>query len=326
MSQLRCVVISDDLTGACDSAVHFKMRGARTVVPLRGYEEATVVAFTTDTRDTDSAEVDIRMKAIADHVSYAQPPIIFKKIDSLLRGNPGREIVSAYDAFGCEAMVVTPAYPEMGRTVLNGHLHVPGDDRWTPVHIETLLRNQGLSGELSRNVTCDAHLDTIVAEGLASGRRILWAGSGGLASALARALFPAQPVHAEMKATELPVLFCVGSQHPVALRQLEKLQATRSGHTVLRVPETTEGLKEFLRDFAKRVSAIFVSGGDTASKLCAAVNAEKIELKDQVVAGVPWGTLKGGMLDGAIIATKSGAFGNDETLVQVADYFTCLKP
>src|SRR5882724_3774577 len=139
---MHCTVIADDLTGACDSAVQFKLRGARSVVHIDVAAEvngdAEVEAFTTDTRDSEQAEVEMRIRMVAEQVSASHPKIIFKKIDSLLRGNPGREILIALDAFGCDAAIVTPAYPDMGRTVWDGQLHVNGDGAWKPVAVAEL--------------------------------------------------------------------------------------------------------------------------------------------------------------------------------------------
>jgi uncharacterized protein YgbK (DUF1537 family) len=66
---------------------------------------------------------------------------------------------------------------------------------------------------------------------------------------------------------------------------------------------------------------LLLSGGDSASAVCRALEVERIDLEDQIVAGVPWGILKGGLLDGMAVATKSGAFGGEDTLVEVADFF-----
>jgi D-threonate/D-erythronate kinase len=77
-----------------------------------------------------------------------------------------------------------------------------------------------------------------------------------------------------------------------------------------------------LRGIGSLAGAMLLSGGDSASTVCRALEVEQIELADQVVAGVPWGILKGGLLDGMVVATKSGAFGGDDTLVEVADFFS----
>ena len=95
-----------------------------------------------------------------------------------MRGNPAAEIAAALEAFGCEEAIVTPAFPAMGRRVANGLLLVDTIAGWIPMDVSAL----------ARDAANDEDLRAIVRDGLASGRRILWAGSGGLAGALAEEL------------------------------------------------------------------------------------------------------------------------------------------
>src|SRR5262249_10177144 len=53
------LVIADDLTGACDSAVHFSAEGRRTMAIVAGDQaagDAQVLALTTESRDVEPAE------------------------------------------------------------------------------------------------------------------------------------------------------------------------------------------------------------------------------------------------------------------------------
>ena len=45
-----------------------------------------------------------------------------------------------------------------------------------------------------------------------------------------------------------------------------------------------------------------------------------MELTDEIVPGVPIGILKEGMADGSSMVTKSGGFGEEDTLVKVIQY------
>jgi hypothetical protein len=62
-----------------------------------------------------------------------------------MRGRPGAEIVTAMDAFACDVCIVTPAFPDLGRTVVNEDLHVHGDSTWNPLNVVALLRSQGVT-------------------------------------------------------------------------------------------------------------------------------------------------------------------------------------
>ena len=345
---MHCAVIADDLTGACDSAVQFRLRGARSIAHIDFTAEtdgqAEVEAFTTDTRDVDQAELEARICQVAQQASALSPKLIFKKIDSLLRGSPGREIFAAIDAFGCDAAVITPAYPELGRTVWDGQLYVDGNGAWKPIAVAELLREQGLAecaavkpeciGEalhdgarfISVDATCAEDLDRLVSEALTDGRRLLWAGAGGLASSLAQAVFGAPAEPRQPAPLALPVFFCIGSNHPVTKAQLARLQNGGRNHPILSVSQdagTYESLRFSLRELDTKASALVLSGGASASTVCRALEATEIELEGQIVPGVPWGRLRGGLLDGILVATKSGAFGSEDTLVRVADFFRC---
>ena len=160
--------------------------------------------------------------------------ILFKKIDSMLRGSPGAEIAAALDAFGCEMAVVTPAFPAMGRTVESGRLRIAGSDAG-PIDVAGSLRAQGLDSARFRVVDAasDADLDRAVAELLRPERRILWSGSAGLAAALARAAGPASSAPRRTSVGPVrPVLFAVGSEHPVTMEQQRRLLAMRPSRLV----------------------------------------------------------------------------------------------
>ena len=68
-----------------------------------------------------------------------------------------------------------------------------------------------------------------------------------------------------------------------------------------------------------RISGIVVTGGDGARALVDALDASAINLRDEVVTGVPIGTLVGGPADGLAVVTKAGGFGDDNALVQAVE-------
>ena len=343
--EITCLLIADDLTGACDAAVHFARRGYRTHVRLDGHgEETSVLAISAESRHLSAAELRRAMDKLAQRLPVDQARILFKKIDSTLRGNVGAEVAAALNAFGCEAAVITPAYPAMGRIVEGGYLRVGGAEA---IDLAARLRSQGLepcahvqpsavsaaiearAQFVSVDATCDRDLDTIVAAGLASGRRILWSGSAGLASALARTLpWGGRPCLRPAPRPASSVLFCIGSDHPVTVEQQRRLLALgRSEHVVLNlsVGQTpVERVRELMG--SSTATALVLSGGDTASLVCRALGVGHIQLEDEIVPGIPWGYLSGGAFDQARVATKSGGFGAPHALIQVADFFTCPTP
>ena len=361
---MDCLLAADDLTGACDAAVHFAIRGLRpaTVLVARGTNGAgaRVLAVSTESRDLPPAEIHRALAAAAAEFAAESAALVFKKIDSTLRGNTGVDIAAALESFHCDAAIVCPAFPKMHRVVEGGFLKVTSAPEFAPVDVAgrlqlqsglayTHTRPDGIAAILAEgarfvsvDAACDDDLDRIAAAILPPGRRILWAGSAGLAAALADRLGEVcapSPSPARAGAA----LFCIGSDHPVTLTQqswllterpcvlLDPHAATREQicaalargkHVILRIARglvSAEQVRE--RIAGVPAVALVLSGGDTASLVCRAAGVQRIELCDEIVPGVPRGILHGGEFDGVSVATKSGGFGPSDSLIRVADFF-----
>jgi D-threonate/D-erythronate kinase len=363
---LDCLLVADDLTGACDAAVHFAMRGIRPAVVLvaRGTSTAgaRMLAISTESRDLPADEIRGALFAAAAEFPVDCAARVFKKIDSTLRGNTGLEIGAALEAFDCDAAVVCPAFPRVHRVVESGHLRVTSAPEFTPIDVAVRLQLQGglacshirpdgIAAALSEGTrlvsveaSCDLDLDCIAAAILPMGRRVLWAGSAGLASALARGIGgECAPVAAP--ARHGAALFCIGSEHGVTLAQQAALLAERASvllhpdgasrvsigdalesgrHVILRIPRGLVSMDQVREQITGvPAAALVLSGGDTASLVCRAAGVQRIELCDEIVPGVPRGAIHGGEFDGLPVATKSGGFGSSDALIQIADYFAC---
>jgi len=70
-----------------------------------------------------------------------------------------------------------------------------------------------------------------------------------------------------------------------------------------------------------RPASLFLSGGDTASAVLAAIGATGIRLLREIVPGVAEGRIIGGPVDGLPVVTKAGAFGKGDTLIKVHEYW-----
>lgn len=363
---LECLIIADDLTGACDAAVAFAQRGYRTAVRIAfaGREEcADVLSISTDSRDFDTAGIRDAMASAARSTPFASARLIFKKIDSTLRGQVATEIASALAAFECDVAVVCPAYPGTGRVVDSGYLKVADDSTFQPVEVAAYLRSQGLAGcvqttpqatlqaissgarFLSFDANADEDLERIVEACLAIPFRVLWAGAGGLAAALARRLPLRDSAPPAIRTKAGPVLFCVGSDHAATAVQQTRLLAARpcllvscedatpesigsallrGDHVLLRVPRGRVSAGRIVELTAGApTAAVLLSGGDTASFFCGSAGVRRIDLRGEVAPGIPWGVIAGSGLTGLPVVTKSGGFGKPDTLVRVADFFAC---
>jgi uncharacterized protein YgbK (DUF1537 family) len=73
------------------------------------------------------------------------------------------------------------------------------------------------------------------------------------------------------------------------------------------------------------VQGVILSGGDTADLVCRALRATGIQLESEIVPGIPWGRLLGGVANGLAVATKAGGFGNEEALVTLTDFLAAQE-
>ena len=335
-SSLECLLIADDLTGACDSAVHFAARGrSYGGVPgsrcgSRGAGRAGRSApIRAMRRPRSSAAWPARPRAgsrAARSAWYSRRSI--RRCAEAPRGDPrGRRSVrlrggrgdARFSGDGPHRAGGLPAgRPGRGfrahplafllsrRRAWNACTCAPGAVRepWRPARA---------TFRWTRPRTAD--LDAIAREVLAVGPqgpvgRIGRIGCGAGAGRLPGA-FRVRPSARARGA----VLFCIGSDHAVTLEQQRRLVAERGAvaghapttaapeairdalargeHVVLRIPRG-RGLLPALRDLRGRAAALLLSGGDTASAVCRALGARRIELRGEIVPGIPCGRFRRG--------------------------------
>lgn len=260
---MQVAIIADDLTGATDSGAQLVRAGYRTAVafhgsPLPPAPDLDAVAVDTDSRPLDPETAAERVRGAAGLLSEAR--ILYKKLDSTLRGPVAAELAAALEGSGRRRAVVAPAFPAAGRTTRKGVqlLHgepLPGTplavDPVAPVrraHIPSLLAVGGLKdvgtlgvGELNDPVRVrevlaehewtvadaaeETHLGALV-EAVPDPSEVLWAGSAGLARALGE-LYPGPKEVGPSPARPAPesrVLVIAGSTNPVVREQLRRLE------------------------------------------------------------------------------------------------------
>ena len=123
---LHIVVIADDITGAADTGVQFcpavgPVHMASAVggeFTASGIHTAGAAVFT-NTRNSDAATAANVVRLAAEKILCLKPRVVYKKVDSCLRGNLGAEIDSLLQATGAVASFVAPAFPQQGRTTIN---------------------------------------------------------------------------------------------------------------------------------------------------------------------------------------------------------------
>ena len=65
---------------------------------------------------------------------------------------------------------------------------------------------------------------------------------------------------------------------------------------------------------------ILTTGGDTSLGICRQLGIETIEPLTEICPGIPLGRITGGVYDGRFIITKSGRFGNPNSIVEIINY------
>ena len=268
----------------------------------------------TETRDLSPARAGAEVESTCRSLSFGG---LFKKVDSTLRGNPGAEVESVLRALGLRLAVMAPAFPEQGRTISGGHLHVRGEKvadiatilrATTSLRVETVTLEE-LGGFTAGIAVLDAEspadLDAVAA---ALTEEMLPVGSAGLARALGRTSPNAQAV-APPRCVRVVIL--AGTANPVLSAQLAALPASpdvvvRAGRDLVAL---TSGLVELVEGIS---TAVIATGGETALAACRALGASALWPRGELALGVPWSEIEG--RDRTWLVTKAGGFGDSSVL------------
>jgi uncharacterized protein YgbK (DUF1537 family) len=271
---MAATLIADDLTGACDAGAPFCGRGRVGVFTdaARAGAGWEVLAADTESRALPPAEAAGRVREVAGQLGpRLDEGLLFKKIDSTLRGPVGAELEALLHATGRRRALVCPAFPEQQRTVAHGLLYVSGvpahespvgSDREYPHgtsrvtdivarglsrpvrHLslgqvrgedEALVQRMGGTGQeiIVADAETNADLAALARAALAHPDLVL-AGSAGLAQPVAAALGYAGPP------APLPQgrawLIVAGSRHPATRLQIEALRGAGTAGAWLDAP------------------------------------------------------------------------------------------
>ncbi len=273
-------IVADDLTGACDSGVEF-LRCSKSVVvvletdvPFPTRAEKGIIVCNTQSRRLSAEEAYDRTFQATGVVLSAGADVLFKKVDSALRGNFGVEIAAVMDAAAADVAFILPAIPEAGRETIDGVQHIDGvpiaesfyarDPEHPVTESSVLIRAQEgndrkaglvsladvwvgktaeaaakLQDEGCQLIVVDARsvsdLDGAVQSLMQVGQCRVFVGCQGLARALAAQLPRVGELAHLVEAPEGPLFFVCGTLHPQSKRQLDV--AAESGDVELVVAE-----------------------------------------------------------------------------------------
>jgi 4-phospho-D-threonate 3-dehydrogenase / 4-phospho-D-erythronate 3-dehydrogenase len=345
-------IVADDLTGACDAAVAFACAGMTAEVEpnwnVRESSNAQVIAYNTESRDIPPEASMARMAEVGTLLMGDGADHLFKKIDSVFRGNTFTEIASYLSSVPHALAILAPAFPELGRTLKDGHLICSDLTGSSTLEVEHQLRRTGV---ILWTVAAGASLTTRMKDACEAGAKvllcdsqtqqdlleivrttlamnvpgqILWIGSGGLAHALAANLGDASAPRCPVTQGKR-VLFLVGSDHPVTLKQVAHLKLVQKDCIVLPIGRaiSVAALRQTVEPcLSEGISCVFATGGDTALAFCRAMQITRLQLQCEFDRGLPQSRIVGGSLDGATLILKSGGFGEESVLARIAQAFT----
>lgn len=260
------VIIADDLSGAADCGIVCAQAGLDTLVILgdrADAPEADVLSIDADTRGRSEADAVQEIIGLTRRYG-ASTPLLFKKLDSTLRGHVGAELAAMLHTrreTGPAFIVMAPAFPATGRTTVAGmqllhgtpleateiwqreemlhRAHVPemlerAGLRTAHIALET-VRGPALADAIARAaasgdaVVCDAvteaDLRAIATGSVQLGSAGIWAGSAGLARYLpAAAGLGGDGAPVSVSPVDGPILFVVGSVSTVSREQIVRLE------------------------------------------------------------------------------------------------------
>ncbi|MEO1538289.1 MAG: four-carbon acid sugar kinase family protein [Pseudomonadota bacterium] len=334
MSQVlhfKVAILADDLTSAADAASPFIAHGltvhiGRQHVPS---ENADVCAIDLASRSASVTDAAVRVENCAREMRSA--PVVLKTVDSTLRGHVREEITAALRGSQRQRLVFAPAFPNAGRTTVNGiqlvdgvpvHLSAYGKD---PVHparfskLQELLPNEAINTVVLDAGTQD-DLDQQVAE-IERPEDVLWVGSPGLARALAKRFGAKKPACRQSFDCEGAVLVVVGSANQVSHRQAAAIEGNAAKLLIVpagRHADPKTVLERLVDDAVGQLAtgtfgAVIATGGDTMEAILDRTGTLTFNLLGEIEPGFPIGSAEtgGGVV---LLGMKAGGFGDDATL------------
>jgi len=278
-------ILADDLTSALDGGSAFAARGGTVQVALSGkIDEATSEFISFDLDSRFDAPDPARSKAETVGRIVAEIPVLYKTMDSTLRGNIQAETSGILSGSGRRRVIAAPAFPDGGRVTRNGRQwvhNVPVAESEFSRDIRSPVIDDRIAScfiGLDADITiCDAEtnadLDAIVANH-AGDPGLLWVGSPGLAAALARHYLPGRNASGSRLSADR-VLVVVGSLHDVNRDQIGAL--TRQGVPLVTVAQPDAGcLRDLEAALARSSTAILATRRSIEATISPAALADRI--------------------------------------------------
>jgi uncharacterized protein YgbK (DUF1537 family) len=294
-------------------------------------QEGAVLAVDSGSRSATALQAVARVAELS--AELAGCSVLFKTVDSTLRGHVKAELEACFKASGRKKLVFAPAFPAAGRTTVGGIQLVNG----VPVS-ETVYgrdpvhpaRSSALADLIPTCIENVMMLDAVSQEelnaqiaALPEPETILWVGSPGMASALALRFVPVANPTASVAPINGDVLVVIGSANPHSHRQADCIQQAR-GVTLIRSPSNREDnpasvLHRIAAKAAQdirtlRFGALIATGGDTMQAILDRLDVREFEILQELDPGFPLGRATFDSGQELLLAMKAGGFGDDNVL------------
>lgn len=280
-------VIADDFTGAAEIGGFGLRRGLQVVIEtnVEGAGKCDLLVIAADTRSLSKEEATLEITKITQQLIALKPRFIFKKIDSVLRGNIVVELEAQLEVMKLQRAIVVAGNPYFGRIIQNGLYTVKGipladtffaQDPEFPVHSSKVTE---IIGESRLGVHSCSLTDPLPETGLLFGdvssmeemdqwarlidNQSIVAGGSGFFSVLLKKFYPVETCsqHGEYLVGKKS-LFIFGSMYPKSRNLLKTMNGSEV--RVMTMPDSlacNQGTDhELIARWAEEVGALIEDG------------------------------------------------------------------
>jgi D-threonate/D-erythronate kinase len=132
-------VIADDLTGAAELGGLGLRYGLDVEIntKINPHSKADLLVIAGDSRSKNKKEAVEEMIEITAKVAQFKPKLIYKKVDSVLRGHVIAELTAQLKELKLKKALLVPANPGLGRTIRNGTYYLNDE----PIHLSSFSKD-----------------------------------------------------------------------------------------------------------------------------------------------------------------------------------------
>lgn len=273
----KIVVIADDFTGAAEIGGIGLRNGLRVAIEteLMESKDVDLLVLATDTRSLPVSEATKVIKKLTKEILQLNPFLIYKKIDSVLRGNVSEEIEAQLDVMNLNKSIIIAGNPIFNRVIKDGKYfidHIPlQDSHFVPNSQHPITTNEILkiiSSNIKYPLYSRKNSDSLPDKGLIMGdvesiedlhkwtqfysNNILFAGASGFFNSLLKSLKLYNPTANGYHVPSLGEkrLFVLGSYYPKNNALMENM--VENGHYHANMPFEIYNDKNYSHDIFKK--------------------------------------------------------------------------